>query len=140
MEFNKIIAVAGKPGLFKVITQSQNRIIVESLADKKRVPINNTQDVSLLENIAIYTLEEEVPLLTIFKTMFEKSEGKQTLSHKESSNKLTTYFSEILPNYDEERVYTSNIKKIIQWYNALVDVGFNFSEIEASTTEEEVGE
>ena len=132
MEFNKIIAVTGKPGLFKVITQSQNRIIVESLTDKKRVPINNTQNVSLLENIAIYTLEEEVPLLTIFKTMFEKSEGKQTLSHKESSNKLTGYFSEILPNYDEERVYTSNIKKIIQWYNTLVTVGFNFSEIEAS--------
>ncbi len=137
MEFNKIIAVAGKPGLFKVITQSQNRIIVESLTDKKRVPVNNTQDVSLLENIAIYTLEEEVPLLTIFKTMFEKSEGKQTLSHKESSNKLTGYFSEILPNYDEERVYTSNIKKIVQWYNALVAVGFNFSEIEATVTEEE---
>ncbi len=136
MEFNKIIAVAGKPGLFKVITQSQNRIIVESLTDKKRVPINNTQDVSLLENIAIYTLEEEVPLLTIFKTMFEKSEGKQTLSHKESSNKLTGYFSEILPNYDEERVYTSNIKKIVQWYNALVAVGFNFSEIEASGNNE----
>ena len=137
MEFNKIIAVAGKPGLFKVIKQSQNRIIVESLTDKKRIPINNKQDVSLLENIAIYTLEEEVPLLTIFKTMFEKSEGKQTLSHKESSNKLITYFSEILPNYDEDRVYTSNIKKIIQWYNTLVTVGYNFSEIEATVVEEE---
>ena len=104
---------------------------MESLVDKKRFPIPSTNNVSLLENIAIYTYEEEVPLLTVFKTMYEKTEGKETISHKESGQKLTTYFSEILPDYDEERVYTSNIKKVIQWYNLLVTSGLDFSAVEA---------
>ena len=138
MEFNKIIAVTGKPGLFQVVSQSKNAIIVESLIDKKRVAINSTQNVSLLENIAIYTYEEEIPLLTVFKTMFEKSEGKETISHKESGKVLTSYFSEILPDYDDERVYTSNIKKVIQWFNLLVKTGLDFSKIEISSEENEV--
>ena len=134
MEFNKIISVAGKPGLFHAISQTKTGFIVESLVDKKRFPIPSTNNVSLLENIAIYTYEEEVPLLTVFKTIYEKNEGKETISHKESGQKLTAYFSEILPECDEERVYTSNIKKVIQWYNLLVKSGLDFSIIE--TTEE----
>ena len=134
MEFNKIISVAGKPGLFHAISQTKTGFIVESLVDKKRFPIPSTNNVSLLENIAIYTYEEEVHLLTVFKTIYEKNEGKETISHKESGQKLTAYFSEILPEYDEERVYTSNIKKVIQWYNLLVKSGLDFSIIE--TTEE----
>ena len=134
MEVNKIISVAGKPGLFHAISQTKTGFIVESLVDKKRFPIPSTNNVSLLENIAIYTYEEEVPLLTVFKTIYEKNEGKETISHKESGQKLTAYFSEILPEYDEERVYTSNIKKVIQWYNLLVKSGLDFSIIE--TTEE----
>lgn len=134
MEFNKIISVAGKPGLFHAISQTKTGFIVESLVDKKRFPIPSTNNVSLLENIAIYTYDEEVPLLTVFKNMYEKTEGKETISHKESGQKLTAYFSEILPEYDEERVYTSNIKKVIQWYNLLVKSGLDFSVIE--TTEE----
>ena len=134
MEFNKIISVAGKPGLFHAISQTKTGFIVESLVDKKRFPIPSTNNVSLLENIAIYNYEEEVPLLTVFKTIYEKTEGKETISHKESGQKLTAYFSEILPEYDEERVYTSNIKKVIQWYNLLVKSGLDFSVIE--TTEE----
>ena len=132
MEFNKIISVAGKPGLFHAISQTKSGFIVESLVDKKRFPIPSTNNVSLLENIAIYTYEEEVPLLTVFKTIYEKTEGKETISHKESSQKLIAYFSEILPDFDEERVYTSNIKKVIQWYNLLVSSGVDFSVIEAS--------
>ena len=132
MEFRKIISVAGKPGLFHAISQTKSGFIVESLVDKKRFPIPSTNNVSLLENIAIYTYEEEVPLLTVFKTIYEKTEGKETISHKESSQKLIAYFSEILPDFDEERVYTSNIKKVIQWYNLLVSSGVDFSVIEAS--------
>jgi len=86
----------------------------------------------LLENIAIYTYEEEVPLLTVFKTMYEKTEGKEAINHKESGKKLVSFFSEILPDYDEDRVYTSNIKKVIQWYNILVSSGVDFSIVEAS--------
>ena len=138
MEFNKIIAVTGKPGLFHVVSQTKTGIVVESLSDKKRFPILSTQNVSLLENIAIFTYEEEVPLLTVFKSIFEKEEGKETISHKESGAKLTSFFAEILTDFDQERVYTSNIKKIVQWYNMLIAVGFDFSKVElsAETTEE----
>jgi len=135
MEFNKIIAVTGKPGLFEVISQTKTGIIVKSLTEGKRFPITSTQNVSLLENIAIFTYEEEVPLLTIFKTIFEKEEGKEAMSHKESGAKLTAYFSEILPDFDQERVYTSNIKKVLQWYNALTVFGFDFATAEISTEE-----
>ena len=107
------------------------------MTDKKRFPIASTNNVSLLENIAIYTYEEEVPLLVIFKSMYEKAEGKETISHKESGNKLASYFSEVLPDYDEERVYTSNIKKVIQWYNILVKAGMDFSKVEETTEETE---
>lgn len=136
MEFNKIISVTGKPGLFQVISQSKSSIIVESLTDSKRLAINSTQNVSLLENIAIYTYEEDVPLLEIFKAMFEKTAGKEAISHKESGKKLAAFFTEVLPNYDDERVYTSNIKKVIQWFNLLVNAGLDFAAIKATSTEE----
>lgn len=139
MEYSKIITISGKPGLYKILSQTKTGFIVESLLDQKRLPIASANNVSLIENIAIYTYEEEVPLLTVFKSIFEKENREKTISHKESSKKLTLYFSEILPNYDEERVYVSNIKKIIQWYNILVDAGLDFSsvkETEESTREE----
>jgi hypothetical protein len=136
MEFSKIISVTGKPGLFQVVSQSKNAIIVEALADQKRIAINSTQNVSLLENIAIYTYEEDVPLLNVFKAMFEKTEGKVAVSHKESGKKLAAFFTEVLPNYDDERVYTSNIKKVIQWFNILIDAGMDFSKIEETSKEE----
>jgi hypothetical protein len=137
MKFNKIIAVTGKPGLFQVISQSKSAIIVSSLTDDKRIAISATQNVSLLENIAIYTYEEDIPLLKVFKTMFEKTEGKEAVSHKESGKKLEAFFTEILPDYDAERVYTSNIKKVIQWFNLLIKSGMDFSKIEATTEDSE---
>ncbi|WP_435416572.1 DUF5606 family protein [Polaribacter aestuariivivens] len=135
MEFSKIISVTGKPGLYQVVSQSKNAIIVESLTDKKRLAVNATQNVSLLENIAIYTYEEDLPLLDVFKEMYAKTEGKEAISHKESSKKLETFFAEVLPNYDDERVYTSNIKKVVQWYNLLVKSGMDFSKTEEATEE-----
>ena len=140
MEFSKIIAVSGKQGLYSAVSQTKSGFIVESLVEKKRFPITATNNVSRLENIAIYTYDEEVPLLDVFKTMYEKEEGKQAWSHKESGNTLTAYFSEILPDYDEERVYTSNIKKVIQWYNILVKVGMDFSVVESVQEDTEEAE
>jgi len=137
MEFNKIIAVSGKPGLFKVISQSKSAIIVAGLGDDKRAAISATQNVSLLENIAIYTYEEDVPLLKVLKAMYDKTEGKEAISHKESGKKLEAFFGEVLPDYDAERVYTSNIKKVIQWFNLLVNSGMDFSKIEATKEETE---
>ncbi|MFQ3297544.1 MAG: hypothetical protein ACI9WV_002154 [Patiriisocius sp.] len=141
MEFNKIIAVTGKPGLFQVVSQSKTAIIVSSLTDDKRVAISAAQNVSLLENIAIYTYEEDIPLLKVLKAMFEKTAGKEAISHKESGKKLEAFFAEVLPDYDAERVYTSNIKKVIQWFNLLVKAGMDFSKIEATkeTPTEEAG-
>ena len=137
MEFNKIIAVSGKSGLFKVISQSKSAIIVAGLGDDKRAAISATQNVSLLENIAIYTYEEDIPLLKVLKAMFEKTEGKEAISHKESGKKLEAFFAEVLPDYDAERVYTSNIKKVVQWFNLLVNSGMDFSKIEATKKETE---
>jgi len=129
MTLEEIISVTGKPGLFKIISQSKSSIIVESLTDKKRFPINAMHNVSVLDNIAIYTFEEEVPLKLVFKEISEKEEGKECISHKESANKLVAYFQEVLPDYDDERVYTSNIKKVLQWYNLLVKSNFDFTTI-----------
>lgn len=135
MEFNKIIAVTGKPGLFQVISQSKSAIIVESLIDKKRMAISATQNVSLLENIAIYTYEEDMPLLNVFKAIAEKTNGKEAISHKENDKNLVSFFSDALPNYDAERVYVSNIKKVIQWFNILVHAGMDFTTIEEKKQE-----
>lgn len=136
MEFSKIIAVTGKPGLYEILSQTKTGVIVKSIVDGKRFPITATHNVSLLDNIAIYTYEEEVPLGQVFKNIAEKEDGKEAISHKESGNKLQAYFGEVLPNYDDERVYTSNIKKVVQWYNILVNAGFDFSTIELATEAE----
>ena len=133
MEFSKIIAVSGKPGLFQVVSQSKNAVIAESLIEKKRIAINTTQNVSLLENISIYTYDEDMPLLEVFVAMYEKTAGKEALSHKDNSKNLTAFFLEVIPNYDDERVYVSNIKKVIQWFNLLIKIGMDFSKIEKTT-------
>ena len=140
MSLEKIVAVTGKPGLFEIISQSKGGLIVESLIDKKRLPINAMHNVSVLNDIAIYTYEEEVPLRKVLKTIAEKHENKEAISHKESKANLTSFFSEVLPDYDEERVYTSNIKKVVQWYNLLAKAEFDFSSIkddDAESDEEE---
>lgn len=137
MEFSKIIAVSGKPGLFEILSQTKSGVIVKSLIDGKRFPINATSNVSLLENIAIYTYSEEVPLAKVFKNIADKENGKEAISHKSSNDELNAYFTEVLPDYDAERVYTSNIKKVIQWYNILVNTNFDFNSLNESSEEEE---
>ena len=130
-----MVAVSGKPGLYEIISQTKGGIIVQSLVDKKRLPINAMHNVSVLNDIAIYTHDDEIPLRNIFKTISEK--GIQVISHKESNDKLISFFNEVLPNYDEERVYPSNIKKVVQWYNILATAKFDFSLIKEDSEEEE---
>ena len=137
MTLAKLIVVTGKPGIFKISSQTKAGLLVESLTDNRRFPIHNIHNVSSLNDIAIYTDEDEVPLRTIFKTIYDKEEGKPTINHKESKKVLTDFFSEILPNYDVERVYPSNIKKIVQWYNMLVAAKFDFSGLEEKENTEE---
>lgn len=120
MSLEKIIAIAGKPGLFKLITQTRAGFVAESLIDKKRLSVSIQQNVSVLSEIAIYTLTEEVPLKTVFSKIKEKENGAATaVAPKDSKDKLEEYFFDILPDYDEDRVYVSDIKKVIQWYNLL---------------------
>jgi len=123
MNLEGIIAITGKAGLFKVISQGNNAVIIESLTDKKRMPITARYQANTLEEIGIYTLEDTTPLSEIFDTISKKENAKQSIGHKVSKEELIKYFEEILPNYDEERVYISDIKKVIQWYNALQTAG-----------------
>ena len=120
MNLTGIIAISGKPGLYKVWAQGKNNIIVESLEDKKRVPAYSSDRISALDDISIYTYDDDKPLREIFISIFEKEKGKETISHKEDQNKLKAYLVEVLPNFDQERVYASDIKKIFQWYNLLL--------------------
>ena len=136
MELKDIVAINGKPGLYEIKAQSKGGIIVESLIDSKKFPVTATHNISALNEIAVYTYEEEIPLRIIFKTIGEKENGKDAISPKESGKALSSYFREILPNFDEERVYTSNIKKILQWYNLLASKNFDFASIKEEETEE----
>lgn len=120
MSLEKVLAISGKPGLYKLITQTRGGFIAESLLDKKRLSVNIHQNVSVLSEIAIYTLTEEVPLREVLSKIKAKENGKLTsISHKDSNEVLEEYFFEILPDYDEDRVYPSDIKKVVQWYNLL---------------------
>jgi len=136
MKLEKLIAISGKPGLYQIISQSKSGVIVESLTDKKRIPVNNLNNISTLNDIAIYTYEEEVPLKQVFLNIHEKEAGKKSIEPKSDKAALLEYFSAVLPEYDQERVYASNIKKVISWYNALVDAEFDFSSIKEALEEE----
>ena len=137
MNLKEILAISGKPGLYKLIAQSRNGVIVESLADGKRFPVAASQNVSSLGDIAIYTYEDEKPLAEIFRAIYTKEEGKECLSHKESNATIEAYVGEIIPNYDQERVYTSDMKKLLNWYNILNKHGLVDLEVEEEAETEE---
>ncbi len=134
MDLTGIISISGKPGLYKVVAQAKNSVIVESLEDNKRVPAYATDRISALEDISIYTYGEDKPLKEIYSDIFKKENGATCISHKEDLKKLTAYMLEILPDYDQERVYTSDIKKLFQWYNLLHKSG-NLKVVEETTEE-----
>jgi hypothetical protein len=120
MELDKILAISKKPGLYKLITQSRGGFIAESLLDKKRISIKISSNVSVLSEIAIYTLGDEIPLKTVFSKIFDKENGNLTsTSPKSSKDDLEAYFFSVLSDYDEDRVYASDIKKVLSWYNLL---------------------
>ena len=138
MELDKILAISKKPGLYKLITQSRGGFIVESLLDQKRISVSISSNVSLLSEIAIYTLGEELPLKEVFSKIFDKEKGAETSnSPKSSKDDLEAYFFSVLPDYDEDRVYPSDIKKILNWYNLLNNHQLLDFTAEASSLEEE---
>ncbi|QLE00079.1 DUF5606 domain-containing protein [Galbibacter sp. BG1] len=144
MGLDKILAISGKPGLYELKAQTRSGFVAESLIDGKKISVGLRNNVSLLSEIAIYTLTEEVPLREVFKKIKEKENGgKTSVSHKESKIKLEEYFFEVLPDYDEDKVYLSDIKKVIQWYNLLLEKGitdFEAPEEKEENTKEEESE
>jgi hypothetical protein len=120
MDLRKILAIAGYPGLYQYVAQGRNGIIVESLEDKKRTNIPSSAKVSALGEIAIYTDEEEVALRQVLLNIKEKMSGGPALDAKKASNdQLRKAMEEVLPSYDRDRVYTSDMKKLFSWYNIL---------------------
>ena len=133
-----LLSISGHSGLFKMVTESKNSIIVESLDTQKRMPVYSTSKVSALEDIAIYTESGDVPLKEVFKSIYEKEEGNEALNPKASGNELKKYFEEILPDFDKDRVYVSDIKKVLLWYNILHEKELlDFSEEEGEQETEE---
>ena len=121
MELKDFISVAGKSGLHTIVGKSKNNVIVESLKDKKRFPIFNTNKISGLSDISIYTYDEEILLSELFDRIQKKYKKEAAISHLESAEELKKVFEELVPNYDQEQVYNSDIKKVFQWYNILHD-------------------
>ena len=140
MNLTGIIAISGRPGLYKVIAQGKNNIIVESLIDNKRFPAYATDKISALDDISIYTYDEDAPLKDLLTAIYKKEDGKMCPSHKESLTVLQNYLLELLPNYDQERVYSSDVKKMFQWYNLLHKSGNLKMEEEATEVIEKVEE
>ena len=130
-----ILAISGKPGLYKLVSRGKNMLIVESLADKKRFPAYGNEKIISLGDIAMYTDAEDVPLKTILEAMKQKENGTAvTLNIKKaSSDELYAYLETVLPNYDHDRVHASDIEKLSTWYNLLITSGItNFEEDEPS--------
>lgn len=131
MDLSKILAISGKPGLFRNIAQTKTGVVVESLIDGKRFPAFSHERISSLAEISIFTTGEDVSLKTVLKKIFEKYQGQKVLDHKASGPQLRDFMDEILPDYDKERVYSSDIKKLVMWYNLLVEKGLlDFSDDE----------
>ncbi|NNF30170.1 MAG: DUF5606 domain-containing protein [Flavobacteriaceae bacterium] len=136
MSLEKILSISGKPGLYELKTQTRSGFLAESLLDGKKISVSGRHNVSLLSEIAIYTLTEEVPLSKVFSKISNKENGGPAINHKSSRDELEEYFFEVLPDYDEDRVYASDIKKVVQWYNLLQKNGMA-QFLDEDTSEEE---
>lgn len=120
-----ILSIAGKPGLYALVSRGNRMLIVEALETGKRVPAYANDRITSLNDIAIYTEDEEVPLLDVLQSVKEKEDGKEvTFDFKKASkDELFSYFEEVLPKFDQDRVHPSDIKKLLSWYNMLVKSG-----------------
>lgn len=132
-----LLAISGQAGLFKMVSEAKNCVIVESLVTKKRMPAYASSKISSLSDVAVYTETGETPLKEIFKKIFDHEEGKE-IPESKSNNELKEYFATVIPEYDHNRVYVSDIKKIIKWYNLLLQknlLNFDKKEEEKEITE-----
>ena len=134
-----ILSISGKPGLFRLLAQGNGNLILETLDEtKKRVPAGNRDRVTSLRDVSMYTLDEDMPLMQVFENMKQKGNGAKVAldPRKASKEELFAYLEEVLPNCDTDRIYPSDVKKLIQWYNILVEAGYtDFAEEETEETE-----
>ena len=121
MDLSKVLSITGKGGLFKLVSKAKTSFIVESFADGKRFPAFSSDGVAILENISIFTNDGDVPLLKVFQSIYKKENGGKAPDILQDGEKLKAYFAEILPDYDRDRVYVSNMKKVLAWYNILLE-------------------
>ena len=122
-----ILSIAGKPGLYKLVSRGKSNLIIETIDEnRRRLPAFATDRVTSLGDIAMYTESDDVPLWQVLANLSEKEDGKEpTINYKKCSGKeLRDYFGEVLPNFDRDRVHDSDIKKLLQWYNILVKNGY----------------
>lgn len=136
MSIERILSISGKPGLYDLKLQTRTGFVAESLIDGKKITVGMRSNVSLLSEISIYTYNEEVRLSEVFRRIAEKEDNGPAMSHKEDNDKLAAYFREILPEYDEDRVYASDIKKVMNWYNMLQAKGMISKEAPAQVEAE----
>ncbi len=137
MDLSKILAISGRHGLFKMINQTKNGIIVESLTDGKRSTAFAHERISSLEEISIFTTGEDMPLKDIFKKIHEKLEGGTVIDPRSENINLKEYFAELVPEYDQDRVYASDIKKLLTWYITLAELKMlDFTEEESEGEQE----
>ncbi len=120
MDLSKILSISGKGGLFRIVSQAKNAVIVESLLDGKRQPAFSHDKISSLEEISVFSTGDDIPLKEIFRSIFVRLEGKPAPDHRNDSKALKTFFQDIVPEYDKERVYVSDMKKMVGWYNLLL--------------------
>jgi hypothetical protein len=138
MDLSKILSISGKRGLFKVVSQLKNAVVVESLIDNKRFPAFPHEKISSLEEIAVFTTGEDMQLKDVLKKLFEHLEGKPAPDLKSDDKAIKTFFLTVIPDYDQERVYLSDLRKIIAWYNLLIEHNLlDFSEPAKEETEKE---
>ncbi|HBN04619.1 MAG TPA: hypothetical protein DD434_02365 [Bacteroidales bacterium] len=123
MDLSKILSISGKPGLFTLISQAKSGALIESLLDGKRQTAFANAKISSLQDISIFTIDDDIPLVKVFQEIYKKEDGKDCIDPKSDSKKLIAYMSEVVPNFDSERVYVSDMKKLFTWYNLLNSKG-----------------
>lgn len=138
----RILSISGRPGLFRLISQGKNMLIVESLLNGKRVPAYSHDKIISLGDVSMYTVEDDIPLGEVLTLVYNKTEGKPVdVKALGGDKQIREYFKEILPAFDEERVYTADIKKLFSWYNQLLSAGITtFVEPEAEAEGEKTEE
>jgi len=121
MTLSEILSISGKPGLFTIISQTNNGLIVESVQDKKRIPVFSSHQVSVLEDISLYTKEDTLPMVDVMTRLFEHEKGEKSIDSKASKEKLEEKMETVFPEYDKDRVYHSDLKKLFKWYNLIIE-------------------